>query len=274
MLIKNHLLFGNDGQQVPFVPIPNKGGKYTPQYLVMHYTAVTAPNGSVSWFKDPTAKASAHLLIDREGHITQFAPFNVVTWHAGVSSWHGINGLNSCSIGIELVNGGRLVKAGDSFMCPTDHRPVASGDVIFAKHKNDTEGAFWQQYTEKQLTAAIEVARLLVNQYKLKDVIGHEDIAPHRKSDPGPAFPMTSFRSRAMGNNNEHIDLYNTSTEVNIRSGAGTAFPTIAPMPLPARIKVQVLKREGNWSFVEVLEPVHNLNDLEGWVSSKFLEKA
>src|SRR3954462_1180108 len=103
MTIKSHLLYNADGEQVSFVPTPNRAGKYTPQYLVMHYTAATSPNGSISWFQNPTAKASAHLLIDRDGHITQFAPFNIITWHAGVSQWNGINGLNSCSIGIELV---------------------------------------------------------------------------------------------------------------------------------------------------------------------------
>lgn len=273
MLIKNHLLYLADGQQVPFVPTPNKGGKYTPQYLVMHYTAVTRPEGSISWFKDPNAKASAHLLIDREGNVTQFAPFNVITWHAGVSQWSGLNGLNAYSVGIELVNGGKLIKSGDHFVCPTDHRQVAAGDVVFAKHKDESDGAYWQQYTERQLAVASEIASLLVSQYKLKDVVGHEDIAPHRKSDPGPAFPMSGFRAQAMGHHDEEIDTYSTITAVNIRTGAGTSYTTVIASPLPAKTKVQVLKREGNWSFVEVLEPVQKVNDLEGWVSSKYLAK-
>lgn len=273
MLIKNHLLYLSEGQQVPYIQTPNRGNSYTPQYLVMHYTAATAAAGSVNWFKNPAAKASAHLLIDRDGSITQFAPFNVVTWHAGVSQWNGISGLNSCSIGIELVNGGRISKVSNGFICATDQRSVAAADTIFAKHKNDTESGYWQQYTEAQMNAAMEVASLLVRKYGLKDVLGHEDIAPHRKSDPGPAFPMPSFRSKAMGRHDENIDVYSTTTELNIRSGAGTGFPTVSALPLPAKIKVQVLKREGTWSFVEVLEPVNNVNDLEGWVSSKYLAK-
>ena len=106
----------------------------------------------------------------------------------------------------------------------------------------------------------------------MKDVLGHDDIAPFRKIDPGPAFPMSSFRSKAMGRKDDTIDEYVTNTVVNIRSGAGTQFPPITD-PLPKNIRVQVLKRKGNWSFVEVLDVVHELNDLEGWISSKLLTR-
>ena len=273
MTIKNHLLYDDSGKQIPLVPTPNKAGKYVPKYLVMHYTAATTANSSINWFKDPLAKASAHLLIDREGHITQFAPFNVVTWHAGTSRWNGIIGLNSHSIGIELVNGGKLSKVGGNFICNVDKRPVPAGEVIFAKHKNETEPIYWQQYSERQIAVSMEIAALLVSQYGLKDVLGHEDISPMRKADPGPAFPMASVRARAMGRVDEDIDLYVTTASVNIRSGASTMFATITNEPLPAKVKVQVLKREGNWSFVEVMETVHNINDLEGWINSKFLKQ-
>lgn len=274
MNIKNHLLYEDNGQQIPFVATPNKAGKYTPKYLVMHYTAVTSANSSINWFKNPDAKASAHLLIDRGGNITQFAPFNIVTWHAGLSKWAGINGLNSSSIGIELVNGGRLKKTGDSFICPTDQRNVASAETIFATHKNESHSDYWHQYTEPQLQKAIEVGALLVNHYGLMDVLGHEDISPIRKSDPGPAFPMSSFRSKSMGRQNENLDLFKTTTAVNIRTGAGTTFPTVVPFALPAGTEVEVLKREANWSFVDVRNTVEGINDIEGWVNSKFLQQS
>ncbi|MEA5260410.1 N-acetylmuramoyl-L-alanine amidase [Arcicella aquatica] len=272
MKILNHLLYTDDGKQVSYRPTPNKAGKYTPSYLVMHYTAATKASGSIAWFLNPTAKASAHLVIDRDGTITQFAPFNIITWHAGVSQWNGLNGLNSYSIGIELVNGGKLAKQGGKWVCPVDKTTVSDDDVIIAKHKNETAENGWQEYSEKQLSVAIDVATLLVKTYQLKDVIGHEDIAPFRKTDPGPAFPMTSFKAKAMGRKDATLDLYKTSTQVNIRKGAGTQFETITDM-LPANTKVTVFKREGTWSFVEVLDTVHGLNDIEGWVSSKYLVK-
>lgn len=271
MQINNHLLFNDDGTQVNFQATPNKGGKYKPGYLVMHYTAATTAKSSINWFLNPNAKASAHLLIARDGTITQFAPFNIVTWHAGESRWSGINGLNQHSIGIELTNGGRLMKTGNTWVCPVDQKKVPATEVILAVHKNETAESGWQKYTQAQLDAALEIAALLVNTYGLKDVIGHDDISPLRKSDPGPAFPMKSFRSRAVGRQDEPRDEYVTSTELNIRSGPGTTFNTISP-PLPAGTKVLVLKTEGTWSFAEVLDTVHNIMDLEGWVSSKFLK--
>ncbi|MFT3823496.1 MAG: N-acetylmuramoyl-L-alanine amidase [Chitinophagaceae bacterium] len=273
MKIVNHLLYDNNNKQVDFRPTPNKGGTYTPQYLVMHYTASTNEKGSISWFLNKNAQASAHLLIDRDGSITQFAPFNIVTWHAGVSEWNGLVGLNKFAIGIELVNGGKLVKSNNSWICPVDHSTIADSDVIVATHKNESSPTGWQTYTNLQLELAIEVATLLVKTYGLKDVVGHDDIAPHRKTDPGPAFPMNSFRSRVMGRKDSKPATLVTTTSVNIRSGAGTQFSPVTD-PLPKNTAVEVLKRDGNWSFVNVVDEVHDLNDLEGWIMSKFLAES
>jgi N-acetylmuramoyl-L-alanine amidase len=273
MKITKDILFDNSNKQVNFQLTPNKGGKLNPQYLIMHYTAVTQAKGSINWFLNKEAKASAHLIIDRDGSITQFAPFDTITFHAGISRWNGLNGLNKHSIGIELVNGGKLVKTGTGWICPVDKKAVPDSEVVIAKHKNERAEAGWHAYPSLQIETAVEIASFLVKTYGLKDVLGHEDIAPFRKIDPGPAFPMSSFRSRAMGRKDDTIDEHVTNTVANIRSGPGTQFPPITD-PLPKNIRVQVLKRKGNWSFVEVLDVVHELNDLEGWISSKLLTKA
>jgi N-acetylmuramoyl-L-alanine amidase len=274
MNIKNHLLYDDNGKQVPFYNTPNKGRKYTPQYLVMHFTAATTAKSSINWFLNKDAKASAHLLIDSDGSISQFAPFDVITWHAGKSQWNGLDGLNQYSIGIEIVNGGRLRKSGNSWICPVDMKVVPEDDIVQAKHKNEAQPDHWHEYTPEQIEAAIQISTLLVKIYGLKDVIGHDDISPLRKSDPGPAFPLSSVRARAMGRKDESIDNYITSTEVNIRSGAGTSFNTLTKSALPKNTKVQVLKREGNWSFVEVQQTIESMNDLEGWIFSKYLLKS
>ena len=73
-----------------------------------------------------------------------------------------------------------------------------------------------------------------------------------------------------MGRKENELTISVTTTDVNIRSGPGTQFPTITDA-LPKDSEVHVLKREGNWSFVEVVGIVHDLNDVEGWVFSKFL---
>ena len=271
MQIKKHLLYNDDGTQVTFKPTPNKAGTYKPEYLVMHYTAATTAQSAISWFLNPAAKASAHLLIGRDGTVTQFAPFNIINWHAGKSQWKGLNGLNQFSIGIELVNGGRLMKSGNLWICPVDQKKVPNSEVIMAKHKNESSEAAWQDYTKAQLDVAIEIAALLVSTYGLKDVLGHEDISPIRKSDPGPAFPMGSFRSKAMGREDDTMDEYVTSVALNIRSGPGSNFNTLTNNPLPVKTKVTVLKTDGTWSFVEVMSVVNGIMDLEGWVSSKYL---
>lgn len=273
MKIVKHLLHGNDGKPVRFVATPNKGGLFTtgfPKYLVMHYTAATTAQSAISWFANKDAKASAHLVIGRDGAITQFAPFNTITWHAGDSQWSGLVGLNKFSIGIELVNAGKLQKTAGNWVCAVDKKVVPDNEVMIAKHKNDQSEAAWQTYTDIQLEVSIEISALLIKTYNLTDILGHEDISPFRKSDPGPAFPMGSFRSKAMGRKANILNVFTTSTAVHIRAGAGTQFITVTD-PLPAGVKVQVLKREGNWSFVEVLQTVHGLNDVEGWVFSKFL---
>ena len=270
MNITDHFLYNDEGQRVPYYPTPNKGKKLEPVFLVMHYTAATTAASTLSWFQKKEAKASAHLVIDRDGRVYQFAPFNVVTWHAGQSNWHGINGLNQYAIGIELVNGGKLLRTQSGWICPVDRRPVPIEDVILARHPNETSEAGWHEYTSQQIEAAVNIGALLARKYNLQDVMGHEDIAPYRKCDPGPAFPMGSFRSRVLGRRQDDLETLQTSTAVNIRSGAGSEYSPLCAA-LPAGIRVQVLRRSGNWSCVSVLEPVHNLNDLEGWIYSKYL---
>ena len=140
MKIIRHILHGNDGKPVHFVATPNKGGIFfffSPRYLIMHYTAATTGQSAINWFANKAAKASAHLLIGRDGTITQFAPFNTVTWHAGDSQWAGLAGLNKHSIGIELVNAGRLQKTSGNFVCAVDKRVVPDNEVMSARHKNE-----------------------------------------------------------------------------------------------------------------------------------------
>jgi N-acetylmuramoyl-L-alanine amidase len=101
--IKNHRLVG-DG--VSFRQTPNVGGALTPRFVVLHYTAGRNAESSVESLctKKPQGNASAHIVLGRDGRIIQLAAFNTVTWHAGVSQWNGINGLNPFSIGIEMDN--------------------------------------------------------------------------------------------------------------------------------------------------------------------------
>jgi N-acetylmuramoyl-L-alanine amidase len=200
MKIKNHRLCKDDGTQCDFLRSPNQGGPIKPDYLVMHYTAGRNAKSSINWLVNSQARASAHLVISAEGHPTQLVPFNRAAWHAGASRWAGRVGVNSFSIGIELDNPGMLTRRAGSWFT-TWGDPVDEENVIEAVHKNGGELRGWHAYSGTQLDAALGIASLLVNHYGLKDVVGHEDIAPGRKVDPGPAFPMDSFKARVIGRN-------------------------------------------------------------------------
>lgn len=168
------------------------------RFLVIHFTDGATARSSVSWWRNPAAKGSnAHVVIDRDGTIIQCRPFNRTCGHAGSSKWKdpktGITyiGLNTCSIGIELANGGCDEPGPDGF----DWAKKQPGfKTVTAAHKHGGPVVEWEAYPSAQLLACEAVSKALVDRYKLDDLIGHDDIAPRRKTDPGPAFPMTDLR--------------------------------------------------------------------------------
>ena len=257
------------GSEVSFVETPNKGGDLSPRYLVFHYTAGRSATSSINWLTNPESKASAHLVLARDGTITQLAPFNIKTWHAGLSHWDGLSGLNSSSIGIEMDNAGPLKKVGDQYQAWFGTL-YAEDRVVLAKHKLDDEPRWWHAYTETQIQKALELAQLLVRHYDLKDVVGHEDIAPDRKRDPGPAFPLAHVRAVVLGREEEERERYEvTASTLNIRSGPGVEFPPVAE-PLKRGTEVVLLEKRDRWNKVELVKN----GDIEGWVHNRFLAKA
>lgn len=196
--VKRHLLY-DENAQVVFKRTPNGGGSLKPLYLIIHYTAGTTAAGAIGWFEKPEAKASAHLVIDRNGDITQMMEFNKKTWHAGKSEWADLAGLNSYSIGIELVNAGKLTQTASGRWKSWSGTELPDDEVLVATHKNETQPAGWHAFTERQIETAVEVGIALNSTYGFLDVLGHEDISPRRKVDPGPAFPLLSVQSKIMG---------------------------------------------------------------------------
>lgn len=199
MKISNHLLVGAPDEHVTFVKSPNYSNGMSPIYLMMHYTAGINLSGAVSWFQNPDAQASAHLVIDRDGSIVQMVAFNRRAWHAGKSKWGNLEGMNQYSIGIELVNGGKLQKNLAGQWVNWSKNIIPAVEVTVTKHKNETAEAGWHEYPSAQIEAATKVCALLHKTYNFTDVLGHEDVSPDRKVDPGPLFPMNSFRSIVLG---------------------------------------------------------------------------
>jgi N-acetylmuramoyl-L-alanine amidase len=272
MKINNHRLMNDDDTAVPFMQSPNMGGSVQHKFLVMHFTAGRSAKESVDWLTSKNAKASAHVIIGRDGSVTQLVPFDRVAWHAGASSWEGLEGMNKFSLGIEMDNAGRLTRHGNRWRAwfGVDYDDA---EVIQAVHKHETELCSWHDYTPEQIDSALQVAGLLMANYGLHDVVGHEDIAPRRKCDPGPAFPMASFRSRLMGRTEDKLPEYKTTTELNIRTGPGAQNPTLPESPLPSGTPVQFITGEGTWWRVNVQGGTGMPADLEGWVNCKYLER-
>ncbi|MEX2570993.1 MAG: N-acetylmuramoyl-L-alanine amidase [Gemmatimonadota bacterium] len=272
MKVLRHRLQTDDGEAVSFRRSPNVGGALDPKYLVMHYTAGRSAADSIAWLTNSEARASAHLVIGRDGSITQLVAFDRVAWHAGASSWEGVVGLNGHSIGIELDNAGRLTRQGGRWRAwfgdtyPDD-------EVMEAVHKHESEPSGWHTYTPEQLDAALHVSRTIVSKYGLRDIIGHDDISPHRKSDPGPAFPMANFRARIFGRLEDELPLYETTVALNIRTGPGTHFDKLPASPLPTGTSLDVLGAEGTWRLVDVVDPTDGEPDIQGWVHGGYLRR-
>jgi N-acetyl-anhydromuramyl-L-alanine amidase AmpD len=161
------------------------------RFLVIHFTAGATAKSSVEFWREPEAKgAEAHIIIDRDGTVYQVRATNQRADHAGKSRWRCprtnkvFEWLNSCSIGIELANAGDNAKLAARM----------KGKTMKARHKNGGPLTEWETYPEAQFNACVEVAQALVKRYSLDDIVGHDDIAPDRKNDPGPAFPMQKLR--------------------------------------------------------------------------------
>jgi N-acetylmuramoyl-L-alanine amidase len=179
--VKNGFLL-KDGKLVSYRESANYGRTIKPRIIVIHYTGSNSLEGALSWLASPKSGVSAHLVIAKNGTVYQMVPFDVAAWHAGSSSYEGKSHVNAFSIGIECVG------IGDAW-------PKAQVDAIH------------------DVVAAIGEA------YDIEDIVGHSDVAPGRKVDPGPNFPWDAV----------------TSTGEEVVIPPVDALPeTISPAPAPA----------------------------------------
>jgi len=200
-----------DGAAVDQIPSPYKGGGFAtpPKIVVMHFTGGGSARSSAEWFRSPkNPGSSAHVVIDRDGSIIQCVPFDHVAWHAGKSQWRGLVGLNQYAIGIEMANWGNLTSAGGGWAAINGARIA---QPFMAAHRNgNPDGAHgligWEPYSAEQFQSAIGVVQALVAALGLNEIVGHDDIAPTRKWDPGPAFDMARFRTACLGGREDNGD--------------------------------------------------------------------
>ena len=240
-----------------------------PNSIIIHYTAGRSAESSAKYLAKPDVKASAHVVIGRDGKIYQLVPFDTISWHAGVSAYREMTGLNKYSVGIEVENAGELKKVGPHYESWFGEK-YPPEEVVTAKHRNHSYVGYWHNYTRKQLEAVETLCELIKEKYNIKYILGHEEIAPDRKKDPGPAFPLDQLRNRLIYNNRDMdepgFDPYEGAISaelLNIRQQPGTEGKLVA-QPLPLGQKVKVVDERNGWVKVET--------SITGWVSKAYVK--
>ena len=157
------------------------------KFLILHYTGMKTEKAAINRLTDIESRVSAHYLIKQNGEIITLVPDLYTAWHAGKSVWKNYTSLNKDSIGIEIVNPGH--------------------DINYKK------------FSKIQLAALVRLSKFLIKKYRinLKNILGHSDIAPERKKDPGEKFPWKLLSKEKIGywhnlNQNELIKNRNLKT--------------------------------------------------------------
>lgn len=151
-------------------PSPNFNDRDVPvDMLVLHYTGMRTAGEAMERLCDPAAEVSAHYLIDEDGTVSQLVDEDKRAWHAGVSSWRGETNINSRSIGIEIVNPGH-------------------------------EWGY-RDFTPAQYDALIPLCLDILSRHAIpaRNVVGHSDVAPARKQDPGEKFQWRRLAGEGIG---------------------------------------------------------------------------
>ena len=137
--------------------------------IIIHYTGMQSERESIKRLCNPKAEVSSHFVITQYGKIYRLVRDNQIAWHAGKSCWKKYKNLNKNSIGIELVNKGHQFG--------------------------------YTNFKKKQLSSLIKICKILTKKYKIKknNIIGHSDISPLRKMDPGEKFPWKHLAEKNIG---------------------------------------------------------------------------
>ena len=265
MRISSHRL---EGEEVRQMDSPNRGGLYepgNPDTIVIHYTATATAAAAIQILCDPAREVSAHLVIGRDGAITQLLPFDTIGWHAGQSAWGARQGFNHYAIGLEVENAGQLREEEGRYVS-TAGQEYPEEEVFWAVHRNQTEATCWHRFTEVQVRAVEEICVRLIQEYGIAHILGHEEIAPDRKIDPGPAFPLDGLRGRLLYPSAAVVGREGVvqSGRLNLRTGPTGRADRVAGF-LKQGTRVKVLEEQKQWCRVAV--------ELEGWVWKRGVEE-
>jgi N-acetylmuramoyl-L-alanine amidase len=154
------------------MPSPNFGERKDgrrPDMLLLHYTGMMNATAALEHLRSPASQVSAHYFVFEDGRIIQLVPESKRAWHAGVAVWAGDDDINSCSIGIEIVN------PGHDFGYP--------------------------DFPKRQIAAVTALCRGILTRNVIAPtrVLAHSDVAPSRKQDPGEKFPWRTLHDSGVG---------------------------------------------------------------------------
>lgn len=211
-VINHRLVWDNPNLELKWDPIsPKYPREITPTLIVCHYGVTRSlpelvraqrargywAHLSIDGFTSPTARLGTVYQVH------QALPFNMKGSHAGESSWKGRKGCNDFSIGIEISNPGPLLRGADGKLRTVHGQEWPEDEAIEAQHRNQPQPKGWDNwaiYTDQEFDILITVCRALVKAYPTIDSIaGHDEIAPFRKWDPGPAFQIDYLREMTFG---------------------------------------------------------------------------
>ena len=146
----------------------NKRREKDIKFIILHYTGMEKENDALKRLTNPSSRVSCHYFVSHDGKILELVPDLYIAWHAGKSCWEKKELLNSNSIGIEISNPGH-------------------------EHK-------YNNYKKKQISALISLVSKLKSKYNIKkrNILGHSDIAPDRKKDPGEKFPWKLMHKKKL----------------------------------------------------------------------------
>lgn len=166
-----------------------------PEYIILHFTANCSTHETLKAFWNIVRPVSSHYVISTNGTIVQMVDESKRAWHAGTSSWHGNSQMNTYSIGIEITNPG--YSEINKEPC-TDHKDIwntTTGQLVIGSSN------LWYPFTEQQIHTVIEVCHDIMKRYNIppSHILGHSDIAPGRKLDPGPLFPWEILAYHGIG---------------------------------------------------------------------------
>lgn len=171
--------------------------------LVYHYTASRSPTGTRSWLTTADEHyVSAHFIVERDGDVWQLAPLTDRTFHAGgaTSKLFGAGGVNERTISIEVMNVGPLVERDGEWFDLNGKR--FRGAMVCAGGPPRYRFTVWEAYAAPQIAALCNLTNALARVFPILTsdpgrLVGHEDVDPTRKTDPGPAFPWAIVRASA-----------------------------------------------------------------------------